>query len=328
MVYFVTGGTGFIGSRLARRLLRKGHRVHALVRDPGRAEDLKKAGAAIFQGDITDRKSVETAMKGADRVFHLAAIYRLGIRDKKIAERVNVDGTRHVLETMQKLGIAKGVYTSSLAVFSDTRGRTHDETYRFEGRHITVYDETKWRAHYEVAVPLIEKGLPLVIVVPGAVYGPGDKSSVGDGFADYMNGKLKMIPTATVLCWSYIDDVIEGHLLAMKKGRPGAYIIAGPPAPIEEAFGFLEKYTGVKPPKRRTSPGMMRMLSVLMKVMEPVVKPVPAYSSEGLRVMAGATYLGDNTKAKKELGYNPRSLEDGMRETAAFLIKEHGAVKS
>ena len=328
MKYLVTGATGFLGSRLALKLIQKGHRVHALVRDPGRAEDLKKAGAAIFQGDTTDRESVEAAMKGTDGVFHLAAIYRLGIRDKKTAERVNVEGTRNVLEAMQKLDIAKGVYTSSLAVFSDTRGRTHDETYRFEGRHISVYDETKWRAHFEVAVPLIEKGLPLVIVMPGAVYGPGDKSSVGDGFVDYMNGKLKMIPTATVLCWSYIDDVVEGHLLAMKKGRPGAYIIAGPPAPIEKAFGFLEKFTGIEPPKRRTSPGMMKMLSVLMKIMEPVVKPVPAYSSEGLRVMAGATYLGDNAKARAELGYNPRSLEDGMRETAAFLIKEHGSAKS
>jgi nucleoside-diphosphate-sugar epimerase len=257
--------------------------------------------------------------------LHLAAIYKLGIRDKKSAALINVEGTRNVLEVMKELEIKKGVYTSSLAVFSDTHGRTVDETYRFERRHISMYDETKWRAHYEVAVPMMEKGLPLVIVLPGAVYGAGDTSAIGNGFIDYLSGSLKMIPTGTILCWSYIDDVVQGHLLAMEKGTPRtSYIIAGPPAPIEDAFSLLEQFSGVKGPDRRTSPAMMRILSFLMKLIEPFVKPSPAYSSEGLRVMAGATYLGDNGKAKKELGYSPRPLEEGMRETAANLMETLG----
>jgi len=210
MKYFMTGATGFIGSRLSARLLESGHKVHALVRDPARAESLKKAGSCLFTGDITDAESVRTAMKGTDGVFHLAAIYKLGIRDKKSAALINVEGTRNVLELMKELEIKKGVYTSSLAVFSDTHGRTVDETYRFGGRHISVYDETKWRAHYEVAVPMMEKGLPLVIVLPGVVYGPGDMSAIGNGFVDYLNGRLKMIPSDTTFCWSYIDDVVQG----------------------------------------------------------------------------------------------------------------------
>jgi len=327
MKYFVTGGTGFIGSRLIERLLKQGHRIHALVRDPARAKTLIKTGAALFTGDITDRASVKRAMEGTDGVFHLAAIYKLGIRDKKAAVRVNVDGSRNVLETMMDLGIKKGVYTSSLAVFSDTHGRTFDESYRFEGRHITVYDETKWRAHYEIAVPMMEKGLPLVIVLPGAVYGPGDSSSIGNGFVDYLNGSLKMVPVGTVLCWSYIDDVVQGHLLAMEKGMPQtSYIIAGPPAPIEDAFLLLERFSGVKAPGRRTSPRMLRILSFFMKLLELFVKPSAAYSSEGLRVMAGATYLGDNRKAVNDLGYSPRSLEEGLRETVAHLVKTLGII--
>jgi len=181
-------------------------------------------------------------MEGTDGVFHVAGLYKLGIRDRKIAQRINVEGTRNVLELMKELLIKKGVYTSTLAVYSDTRGETVDESYRFTGRHISVYDETKWQAHFEVALPMIKDCLPLVIVLPGAVYGPGDTSAIGDTLKDFIKGELKIIPKGTVFCWSYIEDIVHAHILAMEKGKPGeSYIIAGPPARIEDAFVLIEK---------------------------------------------------------------------------------------
>src|SRR5579884_4023999 len=124
-------------------------------------------------------------MAGADGVFHIAGWYKIGTRDKSEGERINVLGTRNVLEVMRELGIPKGVYTSTLAVFSDTRGRLVDETYQYTGKHLSEYDRTKWVAHYEVAEPMIARGLPLVIVQPGLVYGPGDTSGVRTTFVQY-----------------------------------------------------------------------------------------------------------------------------------------------
>ena len=228
-----------------------------------------------------------------------------------------------MLELMKELAIKKGVYTSTLSVYSDTRGETVDESYRFTGRHISVYDETKWQAHFEVALPMIENGLPLVIVLPGAVYGPGDTSAIGDALKDFIKGELKIIPKGTVFCWSYIEDIVHAHILAMEKGKPGeSYIIAGPPARIEDAFLLIEKLSGIKGPKKRSNPRMLRLMSMFMKAIELFVKPSVTFSSEGLRVMAGATYLASNRKAKEELGYSPRSLEEGMRETVEHLMKQ------
>jgi nucleoside-diphosphate-sugar epimerase len=325
MKYFVTGATGFIGSRLVRGLVERGDEVTALVRDPGRAEDLKGPGVTLVRGDITDRASLRTPMEGADGVFHLAAWYKIGVKDRGAAEKINVEGTRNVLETMRDLGIRKGVYTSTLAVFSDTRGKLVDETYRFEGRHLSVYDRTKWRAHYEVALPMIREGLPLVIVQPGVVYGPGDHSEVGKALELYLKKKLPLIPTRTAFSWAHVDDVAEGHLLAMDKGRPGeSYILAGPAHTMAEALGTAEALTGIRASRLHAPPWLMRANSMLVKPLEWVLPLPPAYTSEGLRVAAGTTYIGDNAKARRELGYHPRPLKEGLRETLAAMMERMG----
>src|SRR5688572_9135213 len=161
MRYFVTGATGFVGGELVRQLLAGGHQVVALARDPGRARGLE--AAELSRGDVTDRESLRAPMAGADGVFHVAGWYRVGTPDRAEGTRINVDGTRNVLETMRELAIPKGVYTSTLAIHSNTDGRLVDESYRFDGKHMTHYDLTKAQAH-RVAEELIAEGLPLVIV--------------------------------------------------------------------------------------------------------------------------------------------------------------------
>jgi nucleoside-diphosphate-sugar epimerase len=323
MHYFITGATGFIGGRLARQLAGAGHTLTALVRDPARAKDLAALGVVLAPGDLSDKHSLYLGMEGADGVFHVAGWYHLGRRSASACERVNVEGTRNVLEVMKDLGIRKGVYTSTLAVFSDTHGRLPDETYRFDGPHLSAYDRTKWQAHYCVAEPLIQAGLPLVIVMPGVVYGPGDPSSIGQTFAAYLRRRLPLVPSETAFCWAHVEDVAAGHALAMAKGRAGeSYIIAGAPYELEAVIALAEQITGVPGPDFHSPPGMMRMLARVMGVVERVV-PVPeAYTADGLRSSAGVTYLGDNSKAKRELDYRPRPIEVGLRETLDALQAE------
>ncbi|MCI4371226.1 MAG: NAD-dependent epimerase/dehydratase family protein, partial [Thermoplasmata archaeon] len=225
--YFVTGATGFIGGRAVRQLVGAGHEVVAIARDPSAARDLTDLGVDVRAGDVTNADSMRPAMRGADGVFHIAGWYKVGSRDRASAEPINVLGTRNVLSLMRELGIPKGVYTSTLAVFSDTHGTLVDETYRHDGPWLTEYDRTKWIAHYEVAVPMIREGLPLVIVQPGVNYGPGDTSDIRPTFLRYLQGKLRAVPAQTAYCWAHVDDTARGHVLAMEKGDAGeTYIIA------------------------------------------------------------------------------------------------------
>ena len=181
MKAFITGGTGFIGRRLVERLVQRGDQVQALVRSQKGAADLQAMGAQPVYGDVTDRETMREGMKGCDVVFHLAGWYKLGGRNIGEGEAINVEGTRNTLELAYELGISKIIYTSTVAVFGDTHGSLPDESYQGpEGPFLTEYDRTKWIAHYKVAHPLIEKGAPVIILMPGVVYGPGDPSLVGD----------------------------------------------------------------------------------------------------------------------------------------------------
>lgn len=322
MRYFVTGATGFIGGRVARQLVEAGHEVIALARSLSKAVELSRLGVTISEGDITDKESLREPMRGADGVFHLAAWYKIGARDISQAEDINVRGTRNVLELVKELQIPKAVYTSTLAVFSDTEGRAVDESYRHTGPWLSEYDRTKWKAHYEVAEPMTGRGLPLVIVQPGLVYGPGDGSPVRDTFVQYLQGRLPMLPQKTAFCWSHVDDTARGHLLAMEKGVAGeSYIIAGPIYTFQETFEMAEKITGIKAPRLKASPGMMRAMSKVMGVVGAVVPLPETYSAESLRVVAGVTYIGSNEKARRELGFNPRPLEEGLRETLLYEME-------
>jgi nucleoside-diphosphate-sugar epimerase len=167
MKYLVTGATGFIGGRVARQLVAAGHQVVTVARTPEKAGDLAALGVEIHKGDITDKESLRAPMTGVEGVFHIAAWYEIAQKDSSMAQRINVDGTRNVLEMMRDLHIPKGVYTSSIAVNSNTHGKLVDESYRYDGPHLSEYDRTKWEAHYRVAEPMMRAGLPLVIVQPG-----------------------------------------------------------------------------------------------------------------------------------------------------------------
>jgi len=321
MKYFVTGATGFVGGHVARQLIAAGHDVVAVVRTPAKAGDLANLGVVLHQGDVTDKDSMRAPMQGVDGVFHIAGWYKIGVKDKTPGEKINIEGTRNVLELMKEQDIPRGVYTSTLAVNSDTHGKLVDESYHYTGPHLSEYDRTKWVAHYEVAEPMIAAGLPLTVVMPGLIYGPGDTSSARTTFLQYLQRKLPFIPTVTAYSWAHVDDIARGHILAMEQGKPGeSYIIAGPTHTLVEAMKLAQRITGVPAP-REVPPTMIKAAAAVMGVAEKVV-PVPdEYSAEFLRISAGVTYIGSNAKARRDLGYNPRSLEVGLTESLQYEME-------
>lgn len=325
MKYFVTGATGFIGSYVARQLVQAGHDVIALVRTPTKAGKLTALGVKTCQGDITDKASMREPMTGVDGVFHIAGWYEIGIRDKARMEAINVGGTRNVLELVRELDIPKAVYTSTVAIFSDTGGRLVDETYRHEGSFISTYERSKWLAYHEVAVPMMRDGLPLVAVLPGVTYGPGDKSLVREVMVQYLRGRLFYAPQRTAFSWTYVEDTARGHLLAMERGRVGeSYLLAGEELTLIEAFELGADLLGIPAPRLKLHPAVLKTAAAFMSLVERAIPITGRYAAETLRTVAGVTYFGSSEKAKRELGYTARPLREGLYATAVYELGKLG----
>ena len=318
MKYLVTGATGFVGGALARRLQGQGYEVRAIVRNLHKAKWMEDLGVQLYQGDVTAKESLRGAMTGVDGVYHVAGWYKVVERVKGEAEMVNVQGTRNVLELMQELKIPKGVYTSSCVVNSDTHGQIKDETYHFTGRHISEYDRTKAAAH-AIAADFIAQGLPLVIVIPGVMYGPGDTSVVRTNIIALLKGELPVVPDKGGYCWAHVDDAVQGHILAMEKGKAGeTYMICGEPYNSADAFQLASQISGKRAPLKLPYQ-VFKALSLLIGPFDGIMPDI--FTSEGLRVIAGVTYFGDNSKARRELGFNPRPFREGWTETIRREMK-------
>lgn len=326
MEYFVTGGTGFIGSHLIGELVGNGHDVIVLTRSRSNASDLPDE-IEVVEGDITDKESFREEIEGVDGVFHLAAWFQVGPgpwnEDK--AERINVEGTRNVLELIDELNVPKGVYLSTIGVYGNTGGEVVDEGYRSPNSFPSIYQETKWRAHYEVADPMIEDGLPLVITTLGAIFGPRDKDYGGTprtAFTDYLDGDLPVVPSDFVLSIDYVEDTARNIYRAMQNGEPGEeYIIASEPCSLAEPFEIAEELTGIDAP--RPVPGtIFRWLGHAMSVVETVTKPPEGYESELLYFFDTGPVLVDNSKAKRELDIEHRPLEKAVRHYLEWELEQ------
>lgn len=327
MEYFVTGATGFIGTKLVTRLVNDGHDVIALTRSRPNAQNLPDA-VTVVEGDITDKESIREPMTGVDRVFHMAAWWFIGpgSRERETAHRINVEGTRNVLELMNELEIPKGVYTSTVGVYGNTNGEIVDESYRPDNPGLSVYQQTKWSAHYEVARPMMDEGLPLVVVQPGSVYGPGDKEygSVREGFVSWLEGDLPIFPRQFATPYDHVDDSVQGHLLAMEEGDVGEeYIISSEPRKAVDVFDLAAELTGISPP-RPVSPIWFKLLEKVMMPVEWVTTPPEGFERESLRTFGGVEILVDNSKAKRELGIEHRPLEDGLRAYLEWEMEQLG----
>src|SRR5215218_2853075 len=313
---FVTGGTGFIGSRVVKRLRDRGDDVVVLARRPEKASELD---AEIVQGDLSDGGAIRRGVEGCQAVFHIAADYRVGMEASKRASMrdSNVAGTERVLEAAIDAGVDRIVYVSTINVFGNTNGETVDESYRRNEADgfVSTYDETKYRAHL-IAEQRAAEGAPIVIVQPGSVYGPGDHALVGQMIEQASTGKMpaKAFPELG-LNMVHVDDVADGILLAHDKGKVGeSYVLGGEITTQGELIDKAAAIGGEKPPRMTVPPLVLKAMIPVGRFVGPAMGLPPNFR-EMISAAHNVTYLARDDKARSELGYRPRDLETGLRET-------------
>lgn len=320
MKAFVTGATGFIGQRVVQRLRSRGDDVVALVRDPSNALGLVDQGAELVEGDLSSDDAIKRGVEGADGVFHIGAVYKVGIPEKDHAAMydANVRGTERILDAAEAAGVGRILYVSTGNVFGDTKGAIVDETYQrdLSQGFLSYYDETKYRSH-EIVKERIAEGAPIVIAQPGVTYGPGDHSEVGNLIDQLRTGKLKMkIFPASRFNFVFVDDVADGLVLVYDRGRIGeSYLIGGEVAAMDDLFTKVSDLLGKKPPRMTLPPAVARASAPLGPVIGPLMGFPP--NMRELVKTSDVTITFRDDKARSELGYDGRGLDAGLRETVA-----------
>jgi dihydroflavonol-4-reductase len=321
MRWFLTGATGFLGGRLAGHLRERGDDVVALVRSRSRAARLEASGCELVEGDLGGIDPVW--LEGADVAVHAAAVYAVGVAEAEAAamREANVGGTERVLDAAATAGVPRVAYVSTQNVLGDTHGAVVDETYTRDLAvgFLSVYDETKYRSH-ELVAERAAAGAPIVTVMPGGIYGPGDTSQLGAQIRDAMRGKLRYVSFPTLgINAVYVDDVVAGIVLAADRGSPGReYILGGERTTMTALIAAAAAAGGHTPPRLTIPTWAIRGLAPLSGVIGPALG-LPRNLAETIRATDAVTYWGDDARARAELGYAPRALADGM---AALAVAE------
>jgi nucleoside-diphosphate-sugar epimerase len=316
---FVTGGTGFIGGEIVRQLRARGEEVVCLVRSPEKATKLRELGCELAGGDLGDEAAIRQGMQGCDGAIHAAAMYQVGIpaRQRPGMWEANVAGTERVMKVALEEKVPRIVYVSTVGIFGNTRKKVVDESYRNPETDFTsYYEETKLEAHKIAQRMIDEQELPAIIVQPGGVYGPGDTSQVADLLGEFFAGKLPLLPFPELgICMSHVEDIAGGVLLALDKGKLGeTYVISGPVTTMREAIETVAKVSGRKAPKRDLPTGLMKAMIPIGPLVGKVMGQPPNLR-ELISSADNVTFWASYDKAQRELGYSPRGMEEGLRQT-------------
>ncbi len=324
----VTGASGFVGSRLVRALVERGETVRVLVRPESSLrglKDLPQDRVEVCVGDIMIEHEVYRALAGCDRMFHVAAVYKMYAPKPKDILEPAILGTEASLDAARKRGIEKVVVTSSVAAVGvNDRPEPMDERWDFNLKDSETYIVAKWKSE-QVALSFVERGLPVVVVNPAGIFGPGDWKPTPSGHT-----------ILQYLKWSYpwgfptsegginvvdVDDVVAGHLGAMDKGKVGErYILGGENVTFEQMFRLLSELTGLVGPGMKASPGLARAMGWTLEVGAKLFGGEPPLTYKMARDYVGKYVWVSSDKAAKELGYAPRPARQTLLRSVKWYL--------
>ena len=318
----VTGATGFLGSAVARALLADGHRVRVMARANSDKRNLDGIDVEIVAGDLTQPETLDAALKGCTALFHVAADYRLWVREPAAMYRANVAGSAALIRAAAKAGIGRAVYTSSVAVLGiDKSGKPADETTPVTLQDmIGHYKRSKYLAEAAVTKAAAETGLPVVTVNPSTPIGPRDIKPTPTGRTIVMAATGRMPAYVdTGLNLVHVDDCAAGHLLAFAKGRPGErYILGGEDYSLAKMQAVIAGMSGQKPATISLPVAPLYPLAVFMEFIARFTGKEPMLIRDTLR-MAKKRMFFSSSKAERELGYKFRPATEGLADAVAWF---------
>ncbi len=323
MRIFITGATGFIGKNLALKLADSGHTVHALYRKKFRTSGLEHRNIRLFQGSLTDRNSIDKAINSCDQVYHVAAFAGVWLKNPEYIYEQNVQGTKNIMEAARDQEIQKVVFTSTAAVFGPSNHRIISESTDYPERFFTPYEHSKVLAEKD-ALLYTQEGLHVVIVNPTRVFGPGTLSksnSITILIDKYIQGKWHFYPGDgnSVGNYVFVEDVVNGHILAMEKGKSGErYLLGGENVSYKQFFEILSAVSGKKCFLMGMPMFIMMTIAGISLFYAKVTSKDPLITPDLVKKY-NYNFTVSSDKAKTELGYKPVSLETGFKRTIEWL---------
>ena len=326
MTALVTGASGFVGSAVVRALLDRGESVRALVRPSSDRRNLENLNVDIELGDLRDRASLERAVKGCDTVFHVAADYRLWVPEPNEMFRANVDGTRNVMEAAGNAGVKRIVYTSSVATLGlpQSAEPANEETPVKEGDIISPYKQSKYAAEALVKRMVAEQGLPAVIVHPSTPIGPRDVKPTPTGkiVVEAARGRMPAF-VDTGLNIVHVDDVAQGHLLAMERGEIGGhYILGAENLTLAEILAAVAEIVHRPAPKWRLPHDVVMPIAFLAELFARLTGREPFVTQDGVRLARKHMFFSSD-HAIRTLGYRPRPAKAAIADAVSWF-NQHG----
>lgn len=331
MLVAVTGGTGFLGSVLVPRLIARGDRVRVLARAKTDASALQAAGVEVVRGDLFDAAALRRLGAGADVLFHMAALVSWWRGSAREQDRVNIEGTRAVMDAARLAGVRRVVYTSSVAAIGipERDDRPADETNRFRGWEFN-YFRTKHLAEEAAFEAGARGGVDVVAVNPGTVFGGGatQRKTGSQKVIGLVDRGIPFYPPGSY-CACDVDDVIAGHLAAAEKGRPGErYILGGHNLALRDVFAEIARQLGKRAPRIR-APGLaLKSVGFVNEAISRVTHKAPTITWE-YAVLGSMKLAYSSEKAKRELGYTvtpwPETVAKGIRSYRERLAREAAA---
>lgn len=322
MTTLVTGASGFIGSAVVRGLIASGHDVRVLLRPQSERRNLEGLSLDIVIGDLTDRASLARAATGCEALFHVAADYRIWVPDPAPIYRTNVEGTRGLMLAAAEAGVQRIVYTSSVATLGlSVNGTPADESTPVALEDmIGHYKRSKFLAEQEVLRLVQEYRLPAVIVNPSAPIGPRDirPTPTGRLILDAATGRMPAY-VDTGLNLVHVDDVAAGHLLAFERGRIGErYVLGGENMTLAQILGAVARLAGRRAPRLRLPHDALLPFAYLAETWGRLTRTEPRLTADGLRMAKKHMYYS-SAKAKHELGYDARPVEEAFADAIAWF---------
>jgi dihydroflavonol-4-reductase len=311
MKIFITGATGFIGSHVVRRLAPTEHELRCLVRKSSQISELEELGVNLIMGDLTDRDSLLEGMKGCDWVLDIANVYTFWTPNKKTYTEVNVIGTRNVMESALEIGVSKVVHVSTGAIWGKPSDSPFSEDSPVGPVQFSEYARTKYEGDL-IAWELYEKkGLPLVMIYPVAVLGPGDPKSTGQYITNIINRKMPaLVLTDAIFTFVHVRDVAEAIVRAAEKENNigEKYLIGKHQLTFGEISKMVSEISGVPLPKLRLPNFLTTINAALLTLVANIIKKPPLWgmSTDQIRTMKEGARV-DGSKAERELGitYTP-----------------------